>query len=167
MVYFTDIYSVIESIYLEEPIKEKVGPCNIFINPDSTSYIVGKVVIINKLDYPDEKIDALLSNRCEVITRVCTDRTDIKFQPYIIYPNFNIMWNGDTIELVSDLLRNCSFDKDRQKLLFPKIKVDISRVDEEGNLTALGWALHQVGLNIIKDTKFKDLDVIKTKKMRL
>lgn len=166
MVYFSDIYSIIECIYLSESLGEKVGQCDIFINPDSISYIVGKTVIINKVGYPDSNIEGLLSNRCKVISRVYIEelRDHLLYQPYILTPNFNIMWNGISIDSMTDLLKNCIFDKDELKLYFPKIKLRSFREDERGNLTAIGWALHQVGVNI-KDSPFKDLDVIKTKKM--
>lgn len=166
MVYFSDLNSVIESIYLSENICDKIGSCNIFVNPDNITYLVRKVVIINKLDYPDKNIDSLLKNNCEIISRIKLNRDDVKFHPYIIYPNFSIIWNGDTVDLMSDVITNCNFDIENMKLYFPKIKVDTMRVDEEGNLTALGWALQQVGINIKKDTPFVDLDVIKTKKLR-
>ena len=41
---------------------------------------------------------------------------------------------------------------------------EIIVMDSEGNLTSIGWAMQQVGLNIRTDTIFKDLDILKTKK---
>ena len=53
------------------------------------------------------------------------------------------------------------------KLYFPKIYEITSEnrvMDDYGNLSCLGWVLHQVGMNLDKNTRFFDLDVIKTKK---
>lgn len=166
MVYFSDLNSVIESIYLSETLGEKIGTCNIFINPENISYLIGKVVIINKLDYPENNIIKLISNRCKVISRIYINMEEVSFQPYILYPEFNIMWNGCEVDLISDILSNCSFDLKKLKLFFPKVKSKAYRIDDKGNLTALGWALQQVGVNIIKDTPFIDLDILKIKKMQ-
>ena len=38
-------------------------------------------------------------------------------------------------------------------------------IDTKGNLTTLGWLLQQVGINVDQETKYKDLDLIKTKKL--
>ena len=41
----------------------------------------------------------------------------------------------------------------------------VATVDEFGNVTGLGWALHQVGINLCP--KFKDMDILKTKKLKI
>lgn len=101
----------------------------------------------------------------------------IKFLPYILVPNFNIVWNGlevtelEFLEEVEDYKciynwGNIRFYEDKNILSLPKI-INPSKelvMDSEGNLTSIGWAMQQVGLNIRTDTIFKDLDILKTKK---
>ena len=101
----------------------------------------------------------------------------IKFLPYIIVPNFNIIWNGlevtetDFLEEVREYRciynwGSIRFYEDKNTLSLPKIINPSNELvmDSKGNLTSIGWAMQQVGVNIKTDTIFQDLDMLKTKK---
>lgn len=183
MIYFSGLDSIIESLYLEENLGDKIGSCKIFINPVNISYLTGKVIIINRLRYPQSSVAELINNGNKVISRVFTDNNKVDFEPYILRPMFNLVWGGDEVligeeetrdnilteKLLDRILESCSFISDRQKLFFPKLVgngVTNIAVDEKGNLTAIGYSLQQVGVNIIKaDTPFLDMDILKTKKL--
>lgn len=173
MIYFSGLDSIIESIYLNDNLDNKVGTCEVFVNPDNVKYIVGKTVIINICDYPDSKLDILSSNGCHIISRIYSQREDIEVQPYILRLNFNVMWNGKVIEFcnfLDDILDkdNCIFDFENNILYFPKIinlGSTLKPKDEYGNLTVIGWVLQQVGINIKSQTVFENLDIIKTGKV--
>ena len=172
MIYFSGLDSIIESIYLNDEIDNKIGSCEVFINPDNVKYIIGKTVIINLCDYPNDKINILNSNGCHIISRVYNSRDDIEVQPYILRLNFSIMWNGrfiDTCDSLDSLLDKdkCTYDLENKILYFPKIKnikQSLKVEDEYKNLTVFGWALQQVGVNLKNSTVFENLDIIKTKK---
>lgn len=177
MVYFSGLSSIIESIYLDENLNDKIGSSKIFINPKNISYLTGKVIIINELNYPEKNIETLIKNNCKIISRIKLDNSpNIEFQPYILRVCFGIRWNGITIELpeetkemIDTILDNCSYMSDKKILLFPKLVGDnVNKIatDDSENLTGIGWALQQSGINICKtETPFIDLDIIKTKKM--
>ena len=172
MIYFSGLDSIIESVYLEDNIDNKVGSCDAFINPENVKYLTGKTIIINTCSYPDSNLDVLNSNGCHIISRIYNSRDDVEVQPYILRLNFGIMWNGKIIGQCSSL--DSIFDQDNcmyedQILYFPKINnlTNLNPTDEYGNLTALGWALQQVGINIKKSTVFENLDIIKTGKVML
>jgi hypothetical protein len=83
-----------------------------------------------------------------------------------------VRWNGvDREEFprigLSTLFEEdqCSFSTSDYVLHFPRIHSRKGTTDEEGNLTALGWVLQQVGVNIKEDTPFVNLDIIKTGKV--
>lgn len=173
MIYFSGLDSIIESIYLSDILDNKVGPCGVFINPQNVKYLTGKTVILNMCDYPDNDIDTLVNNGCHVISRTYNKRDDIEVQPYIMRINPDIMWNG---EILNELTENfdsildkdiCKYDISKNTLYFPKIyKTGIYKIEDEyHNLTALGWALQQVGINIKQSTVFENLDIIKTGKI--
>lgn len=184
MIYFDDgesntLYSIIESIYLEERFSDRLSNSSILVCPENIKYVIGKTVIINNTEYPMEYIPGLLDNGCTIISRI--DLTDqdsrIKFHPYIIRPDFGIMWNGMTLE-ISGLTKASEITKELEdkiildtsgrsyKLYFPKINKLPSDLlyDSKSNLTALGWLMHQVGINTC-DSKFNNLDLLKTKKL--
>ncbi len=173
MIYFSGLDSIIESIYLSDDLDNKIGSCDVFINPQNVKYLTGKTIILSMCDYPDSKIDILSSNGCHIISRIYSPREDIEVQPYILRLNFNIMWCGKIInklegELDSVLDKdNCKYDIADRVLYFPKIyDTGIYRItDEYHNLTALGWALQQVGINIKQTTVFENIDIIKTGKV--
>lgn len=182
MIYFDGLGSIIESIYLNDVVnikEKKVNSDNLcYVNPNSTKYLVGKTVIINTLEYPTLNIAELINNDCKIITRVLRpDFPLLNFQPYILRVNPNIMWNGQIVDDFKNLDKlyldgRCFLDWENYTLTFPKIKDNscldsTAVVDSLGNLSVLGWALQQVGVNIIssKDTPFCDLDIYKTKKL--
>lgn len=168
--------SIIESIYLSEELDDRVSNSNIFICPSNPTYIDHRVVVLTREGYPDYKIDLLKRNRTKVISRVKYDRDDVEFQPYIMRPNLGIMWNGRIVSEDMFLEGNIRplfnegtilHDPDSYTLYFPKIKNPSDKLikDSEGNLTAIGWALHQVGYNTGIDTLFTDMDLVKAKKL--
>ena len=173
MIYFSGLDSIIESIYLDDNITNKLGTSNIFVNPENVKYIIGKIIIINTCDYPEEKINTLLSNNCKIISRVYINNSKVDIHPYILKLNFNIMWNGKVIgdySTLDEILDNdeCSFNINDNTLYFPKINNNkLKTKDTFGNLTAIGWVLQQVGVNIKSDTPFINLDIIKTGKVIL
>ena len=179
MIYFEGLDSVIESIYLDDELGNKVGDCSVFINPENTRYLIGKVVIINSLSYPSSKVIELLDNGNTVVRRIKPEDAELEdgvlLQPYILRYNGKIQYSGKEIreseELSNlDILRDyCSLDSETGVLYFPKLlNPGYSRVlDREGNLSSLGWALQEIGVNIKKDTRFRNLDILKLKKIEL
>ena len=174
MIYFNGLNSVIESIYITDNIDNKVGNCNVFVNPENVKYLTGKVIILNDPDYPESNIDILSSNGCHIISRTFRDREDLEVQPYILRLNFDIMWNGIVFNEISNTNLDSLLDKDMCRydisnkiLYFPKIfnTNTYKTTDNYGNLTALGWALQQVGISIKQSTVFENLDIIKTGKV--
>ena len=83
------------------------------------------------------------------------------------------MWNGEILTQFSGTRSlidsgNVRYDDETGRLYFPKIyDPEIDIVDAYGNLTSLGWALQQVGINIKTDTAFTKLDLMKTGKIVL
>lgn len=184
MIYTDDNISldrITEAIYLEEEFDNRLGYCNVHINPINPTYIIGKTVIINSVDYPKDNIEILKRNNCKIYYRVSLIENE-KVYSYIIKPFFDIMWNGQEIIIdnkkdFDDILNNNSSLGDwnisfpEYKLYFPKLYIKDKSIesllkDKNGNLSYLGWLLYQVGLNIC-DSKFKDLDIIKSKKVTL
>lgn len=175
MILLDTLESLLEGIYLGEGFADKVGQANILVNPTShLEYIIGKTIIINMPGYNPSFLKILQSNRNNIISRVY--RKDIsQYNPYITRVNFGIMWNGRIMKAekrnVLDWLWEINgFDVDNpgepKAVYFPKV-IDVKNnilYDEKNHLTCLGWVLHQVGMNLDKNTRFFDLDVIKTKK---
>ena len=172
MIYFEGLESIIECIYLEDSISSRPNTCDIFVNPENITYMMGRTVIINSCEYPEDNIRTLVNNRCRVISRVYFGVPGIEVRPYILKLNDRIIWNGEVLHKFSDfseLLEEdyCKFDVRNYKLYFPKlygIASEINTVDDYGNLSCLGWVLQQVGINVKTDTPFVNLDVIKTQK---
>ena len=168
VVHFNGLDSIIESIYLEDQLGNKLGDCNVFVNPTNTKYLVGKLVIINSLTYPTEQIQELVDNGNRVVGRIKTEIEGVLLQPYIIRISTGIMYNGRTVEgkVGEDVVLQdyCSFPD--SVLYFPKLDPSCYDVlDESGNLTALGWALHQVGVFVRDGLDFPNLDLIKLGKV--
>lgn len=170
--------SIVESIYLGEELGSYDGCSDIIVNPLKTKYLTGKVVIINDVGYDSSEVETLRRNGCKVISRVSSVEGDT-FQPYLIRICYDVMWNGDTLERLPSVIKAddivlgrsevCRLKLPDYKLFFPKIervrKEEL--MDHLGNLSWLGWVLHQVGINLKEGTDFKDLDVIKTGKIHL
>lgn len=172
MIYLEGLGSVIESIYLGEELSNKVGNCNIFVNPENVKYLIGKTVIINICEYPESYLKQLIENKCHIISRVFIDNEDIEIRPYILRICPQVMWNGRFIQdpMTFDNILECGyceFDTDEFTLYFPKFTscIDRSPADPYGNLSVLGWVLQQVGINITTKTPLTDLDLIKTRKI--
>lgn len=162
MVLNDSLSAIVEAVYLGESITSKVGNADILVNPEASSYIAGKTVIISDPDYPEEKIKNIEYNGNRLILRV--PKGNRKVYPYIVRVNFDLMWNGQVISDLDYLEESCSVllkDYDQPELYFPKIKGYNSR----GGW--LDWALHQVGQNSLDGTRLRDLDVLKLKKARL
>ena len=179
MIYFEGLDSVIESIYLDDELGNKVGECSVFINPENTRYLIGKVVIVNSLSYPSSKVIELLDNRNTIVRRVKPEDAELEkgviLQPYILRYNDKNQYSGKEVYKATglenlDILRDyCSLDSETGVLYFPKLYgLEYERtVDREGNLSSLGWALQEIGVNIKTDTPFRNLDVLKLKKIEL
>lgn len=173
MIYLEGLSSIIECIYLGDSLNNRSNSCDVYINPEAVKYLTGRTIVINTTDYPEDKIDTLVRNGCHVISRVYIDNPDIEVRPYILKLNFDIQWNGKVIttpRTINSIFEegNCEFDIDNYILYFPKIKnPEIAVTDKYGNLTALGWALQQVGENIKSDSPFCNQDLIKTEKILL
>lgn len=177
MIYNSGLESVIEAIYLDEKLVPKIGKANIEVNPSEASYAVGKTIILTNNKCTN--VDILIRNGNKVISRVKGYGDDVQFQPYIIRPNFNIFWNGEVYECprefsgdLDDIMEwlgaqdkfPVNYDE-KVSLCFPKVTGILKDVlvGPEGNLTSLGWLLHQVGVNVGKT--FLDMDLLKTKKI--
>ena len=168
VVHFNGLDSIIESIYLEDRLGSRIGDCNVFVNPENTKYLVGKLVIINSLSYPLELVSDLVDNGNSVISRIKTGVDGVLLQPYIIRVSEGIMYNGRVVsgkmsedEILQDY---CSFPD--STLYFPKLDPQCYDImDAGGNLTALGWALHQVGVKVRNGLNFPHLDLIKLGKI--
>lgn len=174
MIYLSSLEAIIESVYLEDSLSGKVGECNVFVNPDNVKYIVSKTIIITTPDYDQDKVKALKDNGCKVISRIYYDKPEVEVSPYILRVNFGIMWNGKIIKdsyqggnaLVDS--GDVVYDSEEEILYFPQIYDEkVISVDPYGNLTGMGWALQQVGVNIKTDTPFTNLDILKTGKVVL
>lgn len=174
MIYFEGLDTVIESIYLDDELGNKIGECSVFINPDNTKYLIGKTVIINSPIYPEAKIYELLENGNKVISRLECSIENVIFQPYILRISEKIQYSGKEVydaEFNSkEILQNyCTIDPDTGTLYFPKL-YNLPQYllhDTSGNLTGLGWACQEVGINIKEDTVFKNMDILKLKKLIL
>lgn len=174
MIYLEGLESIVECIYLNDELDNKISSCDVFVNPESIKYLTGKTIIINIENYPREKIESLLKNECRVVSRIYTDQEGVEVRPYILRLNSSIKWNGRVIkdfDNFTDLLsetNDCEFSIDDYILYFPKIESvksgDKRAMDSYGNLTVLGWALQQVGINLVSGA-FTDLDIVKTEKI--
>ena len=181
MIYFDELedntlYSIIEGIYLSEKFSERLSNSEVIVCPNNIKYIIGKTVIINKSNYTIDLVLGLLNNNCKIISRVFINHPEVDFQPYIIRPDFGVMWNGmiidvsdlDIGEITKTLENRIIFNlEDDSVLYFPKL-VGLKKnllFDEKFNITGLGWLMHQVGINIKDDIEFLDLDLLKTKKL--
>jgi hypothetical protein len=176
--------SVIEALYLGEALTCDLGKSDVRVNPKfdrlELDYTFGKTIILTDDLTEEQVITKLLGGNNRIISRVKYKNPEVLFQPYIMRINFNVMWNGETYKCPPNLTNSReifkwigdigSYDcEDNVELYFPKIlgvPENITK-DKDGNLNSLGWVLHQVGINLDKTSKFKDLDLLKTKKIRL
>lgn len=172
MVSKNGIESYIEAAYLGEHMTKKSVNSTIYVNPKETSYIIGKTVIINNPKY--DKLESLKNKRNHIISRVRFDDPTIEFSPYIMRVDFSVIWNGDVLQYdgddnFSDWIGDVPDLEETAptKLFFPKVEKVGKDIlyDQEGNLTAIGWVLHQVGMNVDKKSPYQDLDLLKTAKI--
>ena len=175
------IDSYIEAAYLGVPVTSRGSERFIYVNPRDYRYLIGKVAVISSPDYPPENIKWMIQNGVTVIGRILIPGApeDFTVKPYIMRVEFRVMWNGDEMNYSSKMdlpamLRRCSEVENidtgnPMKVFIPKIygipKEYLS--DSEGNLTYIGWAMHQVGINVNPDSQYLDLDLLKTKKVLL
>lgn len=186
MIYKDSIEAILEAIYLREGVCGEIGKTNIRVNPAydrlELKYTIGKTIVLNdSIEEPDiikELEDPDKENT--IISRTKYPDPKIIFNPYILRIDFNIMWNGEIIQCPQGFknsrevfrwigdVDDFEYEEGKEiELCFPKIR-GIPRdfmIDEEDNLTSLGWLMQQVGENIKTDTNFVDLDLIKTKKL--
>lgn len=173
MIYFNGVDSIIECAYLRDIPSENIKESGIFVNPTSITYLTGKTVVITSPSYPLSAISLLLQHRNSVVSRVALENMDgVILNPYICRPEWGMMWNGEiikeNIDNIEDILDHCSFSTEDMICYFPKIlSTSIPLLDDLGNLTGLGYALHQVGQCIDPKLVFQDLDVLKTKKIQI
>lgn len=171
MIYLNALDSIIEAVYLEDSLSSKLGECKVLVNPENIKYITNRTIILSGIGYEEDKIDELLKNGCKVISRVYYNNPGVEVCPYILRINEKLVWNGKSILEYPgqrELLNSGDCEYKDGVLYFPRL-YDPSLVlcDKYGNLTSLGWALQQVGMNIKKDTEFINLDLIKTGKISL
>lgn len=172
------IDSFLEATYLGVPVSARGEERFIYVNPSAYHYLHGNVVIITNPDYPKETIKWLLKEGIKVIFRNTNEFSDP--DPYILRIEFGIMWNGDILscpkgasftEVLNFLKKNCEVEPVNtglpMKMFVPKI-YEIPKeylLDTSGNLTILGWAMHQVGINMGNQFVYQDLDLYKTGKI--
>src|SRR5574344_1369679 len=113
------IETIIEAEYLDLPVLDKLSECN-------------------KLGYPENLIKNLIDNGNTVISRVSSYEGTI-FQPYILRINYGIRHDGKIKDELDE------FQVYNDILYIPKVKNGVFK-DEEGNLTAIGWAMQQRGV---------------------
>lgn len=173
MIYFNGVSSIIESAYLRDLPGDNIKESGIFVNPGSITYLTGKTVVVTTPSYPTASVSLLLQHRNIVVSRVMLENMDgVILNPYISRPEWGLMWNGSEVEKeinsIDELLDNCSFSPETLTCYFPKVlNTTLPLMDRLGNLTGLGYALHQVGQMIDPELAFQDLDVLKTKKMQI
>lgn len=173
MIFKDSLGAIIEAIYLGEHISTIVGKCNIRVNPTfnryELEYTSGKTIILNMPGVEERTIN-ILKDRNTIISRIEGYNSSIPVRPYIMRVNNKIRWNGETIDCphgldwFRDVQEFSTSENQPLELYFPKFNNPDNIRDSNNNLTALGWALHQVGQNLI-DSPFFDLDLIKTDKL--
>ena len=170
-IFGSDLGSIVESVYLGVPYTDSQKNYNIIVNPYKITYLIGKTVIINRFDYPRENINTLLINRNTVISRVWLGDEDMKniiFDPYLPRLNLGISWNGEILETLGEenieMNNPIYYSVDSDTLFFPKVKNYRDKPGEKGEFNFIGYLLYQTGLNLYRNSKFKNLDIIKCKK---
>lgn len=165
MIYFNGLFSILESLYLNINVTDKLINSTIIVNPNSASYTFGKTIILNMPGINENLIEKLINNGNTIISRIPGYNSKIKIVPYLEKVLFNINWNGKTEEYIS--MRNIEdidFEVNYPNLYFPKAKkYEDTLINNYPS--ALGILLYQVGMdNIINNKLFNNLDIIKCKK---
>ena len=151
-----DLPSITESIYLGIHRTEVPRDYNILVNPESTTYIIRKTVILNIFDYPEKSIKELLKNECRIISRVFINDPEIEYSPYLFRYSSRIVWNGEI---------GFSWSLDSGILHISKLGRNMLRFGERGESDYLGFLAHQVGIHVYPGP-YQDLDLVKIKKGR-
>lgn len=165
-IFGTDLGSLVESVYLGIPYTDNQRGYEVIVNPERVTYIVGKTVIINRHDYPQELIQELLKNNNSVISRVWKEGAI--FDPYLPRLNLKVQWNGEVLETLGEenieINNPIYYSMDSDILFFPKVKYYRDLPGPKGELNFIGYLLYQTGRNLYKESEFKNLDIIKCKK---
>ena len=83
-IFGSDLGSLVESVYLEIPYTDNQRNFNIVVNPLRITYLIGKVVIINKFSYPKENLKILLENeKVILISEKNIDLTDNELNEFL------------------------------------------------------------------------------------
>ena len=167
-IFGSDLGSLVESIYLGIPYTDNQKNYSIVVNPLRITYLIGKTVIINRFDYPKENIKTLLINRNTIISRIWLGddyMEGIIFDPYLPRLNIGIIWNGEILETLGEenieMNNPIYYSIDSDTLFFPKVKYYRDSPGEKGEYNFIGYLLYQTGLNIYKNSEFKNLDIVK------
>ena len=170
-IFGSDLGSLVESIYLGIPYTDSQKKFNIIVNPLRITYLIGKTVIINRFDYPKGNIKTLITNKNKIISRVWLGDVYMKeviFDPYLPGLNMNIAWNGETLETLGEenieMNNPIYYSMDSDTLFFPKVKNYRDSPGEKGEYNFIGYLLYQTGLNLYKNSEFKNLDIVKCRK---
>ena len=170
-IFGSDLGSLVESIYLGIPYTDSQKNFNIIVNPLRITYLIGKTVIINRFDYPKGNIKTLITNKNKIISRVWLGDVYMKgviFDPYLPRLNMNIVWNGETLETLGEENIETNnpiyYSMDSDTLFFPKVKNYRDSPGEKGEYNFIGYLLYQTGLNLYKNSEFKNLDIVKCRK---
>lgn len=170
-IFGSDLGSLVESIYLGIPYTDSQKNFNIIVNPLRITYLIGKTVIINRFDYPKGNIKTLITNKNKIISRVWLGDSHMKgviFDPYLPRLNMNIAWNGETLETLGEenieMNNPIYYSMDSDTLFFPKVKNYRDSPGEKGEYNFIGYLLYQTGLNLYKNSEFKNLDIVKCRK---
>lgn len=152
MIRLNGLPSILESIYLDEPLTARLQDIGIEVNPVTLKYLSGKLVIINSRDYvlgPDRGYGNTIISRISGIPGT-------KYAPYLprVYPR--IMWNGMTIGPDQDI--DDYYIYESGTLYVPKIR---DYQETGSDLDWLGYLEYQVGYNFWPDPKYQDLDILK------
>lgn len=165
-IFGTDLGSLVESVYLGIPYTDNLRGYNVIVNPEKVTYIVGKTVIINRFDYPEQLITELTRNHNTIISRVWKPGTI--FDPYLPRLNQRIQWNGEVLETLGEenieIHNPIYYSMDSDVLFFPKVRHYRDRVGQKGELNFIGYLLYQTGRNLYPESEFKDLDLVKCRK---
>lgn len=164
MVLYSGLDSIVESLYLDEEMTESIKDSSIVVNPNESlcPYIYRKVVIINHLHYPTDRIRQLKESN-KVITRVNFSIRGVSFKSYELRLNRRIQLSGEEVGFINeDTYDQVEFRFDGQNLYYPSPSLYCDCI-HRGALTSLGYLLYQIGYDFIDDTLFKNLDVIKLK----
>lgn len=166
MILFSGLDSVLESIYTDNQLTERMSNVDILVNPESITYLTGKICILTK---KHKNLDLLGRNGNTIITRVrCNEGPGIIYDPYIPKVFSRIVWNGDYVRALTkgtyDKIE-FSYNTYTGILSYPKPREYFQEREETGELNSFGYLLYQLGENLFQDSVFQDIDLIKIGKL--